>query len=98
MLTSRRATKMAPHAAPRYHGFAPRIRTAPPAIPQGHDMRRHPAVLILLAAGCTRRPTTPPAPSTSQWVATWTASPYAGPPRPPRDSVDRTPTFVQQTI
>lgn len=61
-------------------------------------MRRHPAVLILLAAGCTRRPTTPPVPSTSQWVATWTASPYAGPPRPPRDSIDRTPTFVQQTI
>ena len=56
------------------------------------------AVFVLVTLGCTRQPTSSPAPAPSQWVATWTASPYAGPPRPPRDSVDRTPTFVQQTV
>jgi len=56
------------------------------------------AAAALVVVGCTRQPTSSPAPAPSQWFATWTASPFAGPPRPPRDSVDRTPTFVQQTM
>src|SRR5690242_15731245 len=54
--------------------------------------------VALTVAGCTRQPNPAPAPASSQWVATWTASSSAGPPRPPRDSVDRTPTFVAQTL
>jgi lysophospholipase L1-like esterase len=33
-----------------------------------------------------------------RWVATWAASMLAGPPRPPADSVDRTPTLVNRTL
>jgi hypothetical protein len=36
--------------------------------------------------------------STSHWFATWTASPSEAPARPPRDSVDRTPTLYDQTV
>ena len=60
--------------------------------------RFHIVVLALVAAACSRQPTTSPAPAPSQWVATWAASPVAGPARPPRDSVDRTPTLVAQTV
>ena len=33
-----------------------------------------------------------------RWLATWTASPYDAPPRPPRDSVDRVPRLIDQTL
>lgn len=33
-----------------------------------------------------------------RWIATWAASQFAGPPRPPADSVDRTPTVANRTI
>ncbi|MDQ2667086.1 MAG: SGNH/GDSL hydrolase family protein [Gemmatimonadota bacterium] len=33
-----------------------------------------------------------------RWLATWTASASEGPRRPPRDSVDRTPTLINQTL
>jgi len=39
-----------------------------------------------------------PEPAPSRWFATWAASPFAGPARPPRDSVDRTPTLIAQTL
>ena len=44
------------------------------------------------------------APATAQsaprerWVATWGTSLFAAPPRPPVDSVDRTPTFFNRTL
>jgi lysophospholipase L1-like esterase len=56
------------------------------------------AFFVLVGVGCTRPTASSPAPEPSRWFATWTASPYAGPARPPRDSVDRTPTFVAQTL
>jgi len=33
-----------------------------------------------------------------KWVATWGTSLYAAPPRPPADSIDRTPTFFNRTL
>jgi hypothetical protein len=33
-----------------------------------------------------------------RWVATWAASMLAAPPRPPADSVDRTPTLANRTL
>ena len=33
-----------------------------------------------------------------RWIATWAASQFAGPPRPPADSVDRVPTIANRTI
>jgi lysophospholipase L1-like esterase len=61
-------------------------------------LRHRVAFIVLVGAGCTRPTVSSPAPESSRWFATWTASPYAGPPRPSRDSVDRTPTFVAQTL
>jgi hypothetical protein len=56
----------------------------------------------LLIAACGARPTaTPsstPAPAGTRWFATWGAAEVAAPARPPRDSIDRTPTLVGQTI
>jgi lysophospholipase L1-like esterase len=63
-------------------------------------MRRLLIISIALTA-CTRGPSTGPQPATASqphWFATWGASPYASAPRPPRDSVDRTPTLVKQTV
>jgi lysophospholipase L1-like esterase len=55
--------------------------------------------LLLLALACAAPATTSraPSPTPARWVATWTASPYDAP-RPPRDSVDRTPTLYHQTL
>ena len=39
-----------------------------------------------------------PQPTGQRWLATWTASASEGPRRPPRDSVDRTPTLFNQTL
>ena len=36
--------------------------------------------------------------SSPRWFATWTASPFDAPRRPPRDSVDRTPSLHDQTL
>ena len=33
-----------------------------------------------------------------RWIATWAASQFAAPPRPPADSVDRTPAIANRTI
>src|SRR5438445_4305163 len=33
-----------------------------------------------------------------RWLATWAASEHDAPPRPPRDSVDRTPRLFDQTL
>jgi len=33
-----------------------------------------------------------------RWVATWAPSLSASPPRPPADSIDRTPTLVNRTL
>ena len=54
---------------------------------------------VLLATGCARPATHAPAPaSNAHWFATWTASPSDAPARPPRDSVDLTPTLYDQTV
>jgi lysophospholipase L1-like esterase len=60
--------------------------------------RRYVVVAALALAACSKQPTSSPAPVPSRWFATWAASPFAGPARPPRDSVDRTPTLVAQTL
>lgn len=33
-----------------------------------------------------------------RWLATWATSNFAAPPRPPADSIDRTPTFFNRTL
>ncbi len=60
--------------------------------------RRLSAIALLVVAACGRQPSLSPTPVQSRWFATWAASPVAGAARPPRDSVDRTPTFVAQTL
>jgi len=60
--------------------------------------RRVLVVAALVLAACSKQQTSAPAPVASRWFATWAASPAAGAPRPPRDSIDRTPTFVAQTL
>ena len=61
-------------------------------------LRRLVIVLVVSAVACTRRPTSSPTPAASQWFATWAASPVAAAARPPRDSIDRVPTLVGQTL
>jgi lysophospholipase L1-like esterase len=60
--------------------------------------RRYAVIAALIVAACGRQPTLSPEPAPSRWFATWAASPFAGPARPPRDSVDRTPTLIAQTL
>lgn len=62
--------------------------------------RRHFVGAVFAVAACTpsSRSKSAPAPTTVRWFATWTASPFAGPARPPRDSIDRTPTLNAQTL
>jgi len=64
--------------------------------------RRLPLMFALaLTAGCAQSSTfgaAPIASSPPRWFATWTASPSDAGPRPPRDSIDRTPTLVDQTV
>ena len=49
------------------------------------------ALLVASRAAAQRAPQ-------DHWVATWAASMLAAPPRPPADSVDRTPTLVNRTL
>jgi len=60
-------------------------------------MRRLLPILLTLAA-CAAPASQAPRPATQRWLATWTASPYDAPPRPPRDSVDRVPRLFDQTL
>lgn len=61
--------------------------------------RRYAVIAALVVfAGCARTPAKSPMPERAPWFATWAASPVAGPPRPPRDSTDRTPTIVAGTL
>jgi hypothetical protein len=59
--------------------------------------RRYVVIAAFIVAACGRQPTLSPEPAPSRWFVTWAASPFAGPARPPRDSVDRTPTLFAQT-
>jgi Lysophospholipase L1 and related esterases len=61
-------------------------------------MRRSLPLLALAGIACAQPTTQAPQPIGSRWLATWTASPSDAPRRPPRDSVDRTPTLVNQTL
>jgi lysophospholipase L1-like esterase len=56
------------------------------------------AALLIAACGTRPTPTSTPATGGARWFATWGASEVAAPARPPRDSIDRTPTLVGQTI
>ena len=60
-------------------------------------MRRLLPILFALAA-CATPASQAPRPASPRWLATWTASPYDAPPRPPRDSVDRVPRLFDQTL
>jgi lysophospholipase L1-like esterase len=60
--------------------------------------RRYVVIFALVVTACGHRPLLSPEPAPSRWFATWAASPFAGPARPPRDSVDRTPTLIAQTL
>src|ERR1051325_7629689 len=65
---------------------------------------RLPLLVLLAVAACARpsaqisQPAQTAPPGTARWFATWGASPYDAPPRPPRDSIDRTPTLFNQTL
>jgi len=61
-------------------------------------MRRSLVLFALVAVACAQPTTQAPQPLGERWLATWTASPSDAPRRPPRDSVDRTPTLVNQTL
>jgi lysophospholipase L1-like esterase len=55
--------------------------------------------LALSACATTSQVASGPGSSTSsRWFSTWTASPSDAPRRPPRDSVDRTPSLYDQTL
>jgi lysophospholipase L1-like esterase len=60
-------------------------------------MRRLLPILFALAA-CAAPASQAPRPIGQRWLATWTASPFDAPPRPPRDSVDRVPKLFDQTL
>lgn len=60
-------------------------------------MRRLLPILLALAA-CSTPASQAPRPMGQRWLATWTASPYDAPARPPRDSVDRVPRLFDQTL
>ena len=60
-------------------------------------MRRSLPLLIALSA-CATTSNVASAPASRRWLATWTASASDAPPRPPRDSVDRTPRLFDQTL
>jgi lysophospholipase L1-like esterase len=60
-------------------------------------MRRLLPLLLALAA-CATPQSQAPQPVPHRWFATWTASPYDAPPRPPRDSIDRVPRLYDQTL
>ena len=55
-------------------------------------------VLLVVVSACAHPVSSAPQPATPRWLATWTASASEGPRRPPRDSIDRTPTLVNQTV
>ena len=84
-----------PHNQRRYHHVA---HDSPG---QAHHMSpRYFVAAAFVAVACTSnaRSTLSPTPTPSRWFATWAASSFAGPVRPPRDSVDRTPTLASQTL
>lgn len=60
-------------------------------------MRRLLPILLVITA-CAAPASQAPRPMGPRWLATWTASPYDAPPRPPRDSVDRVPRLIDQTL
>jgi lysophospholipase L1-like esterase len=61
-------------------------------------LKRSAFVLLSLVGACAHPAAQAPQPASPRWLATWTASASEGPRRPPRDSIDRTPTLVNQTL
>ena len=60
--------------------------------------RRSASVIVAGAATLVAAQVRAQAAPRDRWVATWAASMLAAPPRPPADSVDRTPTLVNRTL
>ena len=54
--------------------------------------------LLLALSGCAAPTSQVPHPPSPRWIATWAASPFAAPARPPRDSVDRVMQLYDQTV
>ena len=61
-------------------------------------MRRFFLPLAFSMVACAQPTSQAPQLLGPRWLATWTASPSDAPRRPPRDSVDRIPTLVNQTL
>lgn len=61
-------------------------------------MKRSSIALLAIVGACAHPVSPAPQPASPRWLATWTASASEGPRRPPRDSIDRTPTLVNQTL
>ncbi|MEO8562269.1 MAG: SGNH/GDSL hydrolase family protein [bacterium] len=62
-------------------------------------MRIHRLLFVPLAlSACATSSNVASGPASPRWFATWTASPSDAPRRPPRDSVDRTPSLFDQTL
>ncbi|MDB4882895.1 MAG: lysophospholipase, partial [Gemmatimonadetes bacterium] len=67
-------------------------------IAEPHMRRLLPLSLLLALSACATPANLASTPATPRWLATWTASPFDAPPRPPRDSIDRTPRLFDQTL
>jgi lysophospholipase L1-like esterase len=64
-------------------------------------MRRSRFLFLLVSAisACSSASSLANGPSSApRWLATWAASEHEGPPRPPSDSIDRTPRLFDQTL
>ena len=57
-----------------------------------------PFALLLIVSACAHPGLQVQQFAAPRWLATWTASASEGPRRPPRDSIDRTPTLFNQTV
>jgi lysophospholipase L1-like esterase len=55
-------------------------------------------VIVIGAATLVAAQASAQAAPRERWVATWASSMSASPPRPPADSIDRTPSFVNRTL
>jgi len=53
---------------------------------------------LLALSACAAPSSQAPRPPAQRWIATWAASPFAAPARPPRDSADRVMQLYDQTV
>src|SRR5262245_27693583 len=60
--------------------------------------RRIAPVIVAAASTLVAARSSAQAAPRERWMATWASSMSAAPPRPPADSLDRTPTFANRTL